>query len=250
LNHTEKQDAPAALVTGAAKRIGAEIVKQLHQAGFRVAIHCHRSVKEANALAAQLNDIRNNSATVLVADLAIKTSIMDLIPKALDWAGGLHLLVNNASLFAKTSTKPLDEKTWDDLFTINVKAPFWLSHQAFPALSINQGAIINITDIHSEKPLKGYSAYCQTKAALTMQTKSLAREFAPRVRVNAIAPGAIAWPLNDNELSIELQAGIIEKTPLKRHGCPLDVAKALLALVDNSFITGQVLAVDGGRGII
>jgi len=250
LNHTEKQEAPTALVTGGAKRIGAEIVKQLHQAGFRVGIHCHHSVKEANALAAQLNDVRNHSATVLVADLTVKTSIMDLIPNLLDWAGGLTLLVNNASLFAKTSTEFLDEKTWDDLFTINVKAPFWLSHQAFPALSNNQGAIINITDIHSKKPLKGYSAYCQTKAALTMQTKSLAREFAPRVRVNAIAPGAIAWPLNDNELSTESQAKIIEKTPLKRHGCPVDIAKALLALVDNSFITGQVLAVDGGREIV
>lgn len=250
MNHTEKQEAPTALVTGGAKRIGAEIVKQLHQAGFRVGIHCHHSVKEANALAAQLNDVRNHSATVLVADLTVKTSIMDLIPNLLDWAGGLTLLVNNASLFAKTSTEFLDEKTWDDLFTINVKAPFWLSHQAFPALSNNQGAIINITDIHSKKPLKGYSAYCQTKAALTMQTKSLAREFAPRVRVNAIAPGAIAWPLNDNELSTESQAKIIEKTPLKRHGCPVDIAKALLALVDNSFITGQVLAVDGGREIV
>lgn len=235
-----------ALITGAARRIGAAIATHLHEANFRVVIHCHRSTEEAMCLAERLNQQRPDSARVLTADLRQKKEIAALMTATLKWSNRLDLLVNNAALF-KRLDDPMDEITWDALFTTNVQAPFWLSHAAYPALAATRGSIINITDTHTEKPLKGYSAYCQSKAALMMQTKALAREFAPEVRVNAIAPGAIAWPEHDNALNQDLQQRIIEKTLLKQHGNPLYIAKAVLSLVDNPFITGQSLSVDGGR---
>lgn len=250
LNHNNKQATRVALVTGAARRIGAAIVQHLHQAGFRVVIHCHQSVSEAEILADKMNQQRPDSALVLAADLTVKPAAIELIHKAIQWAGQLDLLVNNASIFTPTPLDTLDDAQWDALFTTNVKAPFWLSHTAYPFLQAQNGSIINITDIHAERPLKGYAVYCQTKAALAMQTKTLAREFAPHVRVNAIAPGAIAWPEHTNTLSEELQQKIVAKTPLKQHGNPLFIAQAVLAIVDNPFITGQTLSVDGGRGIV
>ena len=237
------------MVTGAARRIGATIAHYLHQAGFRVVIHCHHSQKAAHALAFDMNRHRSDSALVLTADLTIKEAAIQLIQDTMDWAGQLNLLVNNAAVFMTTSMDALNDEQWDALFNINVKAPFWLSQMAYPFLAQNKGSIINITDIHAERPLKGYSVYCQSKAALTMQTKSLAREFAPQVRVNAIAPGAIAWPEHDNVLGEDVQQKIIAKTPLKQHGNPAFIAQAVLAIMDNPFITGQVLGVDGGRGL-
>jgi pteridine reductase len=252
LNHANKQVARVALVTGAARRIGATIAHYLHQAGFRVVIHCHQSLQEATALAQILNSKKPHSALVLTADLTIKQDAINLITETILWAGQLDLLVNNASIFTFTSTEEnaLDDEQWNKLFTTNVKAPYWLSYTAHAFLAKQKGAIINITDIHAEHPLKGYSVYCQSKAALTMQTKSLAREFAPNVRVNAVAPGAIAWPENNNALSDTLQQKIIAETPLKQHGNPIFIAQAVLALADNPFITGQTLNVDGGRSLI
>ena len=243
MNQPNKQDARVALITGAARRIGATIAKHLHQAGFRVVIHCHHSVHEAEELAHTLNQQRMNSACVLVADLSEHNVSTRLVQQTLTWAGRLDLLVNNASLFSR------DINDWDALFYLNVKVPFLLSLAAREALTSTCGAIINITDAHIEKPLKEYAVYCQTKAALTMQTKSLAREFAPNIRVNAVAPGAILWPEHGNKLSHEQKQKIIEEIPLKRHGDPLFIAQAVLALTDNLFITGQTLIVDGGRGL-
>ena len=243
MNLTNKQDAPVVLVTGAARRIGAEIAQYLQKAGFRVIIHCHHSYSEAQALADDMNRQRADSAMVFTADLSLPESAPQLIADALTWGGRIDLLVNNASLFTR------DEADWDAMFNLNVKAPFLLSQAAYPHLAKTQGSIINITDIHADKPLKGYAIYCQSKAALSMQTKALAREFAPNVRVNAIAPGAIMWPESGNQLSEEQQIAIIEKTPLKRHGSPLYIAQAILALVENLFITGQTLCVDGGRNM-
>lgn len=243
MNPENKPVAPVALVTGAARRIGAAIVRHLHAAGFGVVIHCHQSQTEAHALENELNQQRADSVKVLIADLANPTSAHQLITEALSWAGRIDLLVNNASLFTR------NEADWDAMFTLNVKAPFLLSQAAFPHLSLTHGSIINITDIHADKPLKGYAIYCQSKAALSMQTKALAREFAPNVRVNAVAPGAIMWPEQDNQLNDILQQNIIEKTPLKRHGNPMFIAQAVLALAENAFITGQVLRVDGGRSV-
>ena len=249
MNYTSKQDDKVALVTGSARRIGADIVKDLHEAGFRVAIHCHHSLKDARALAHVLNTRRLNSAYVFQEDLSREDAGHKLISSVVAWAQRLDVLVNNASIFVPSDCLTVNTKVWQDLFTLNVQAPFELSSAAYPLLAATQGNIINITDIHAEKPLKGYAVYCQTKAALLMQTKVLAREFAPRVRVNAVAPGAIAWPEKDNALSEEIRQQIIAKTPLQCHGKPAYIAKAVLAFVENPFITGQVLQVDGGRSI-
>ncbi|MCX7118125.1 MAG: pteridine reductase [Legionellales bacterium] len=248
MNQVIKQVTRVALVTGAGRRIGAAIAEHLHQAGFRVAIHCHQSFEAAHLLACEMNLERPDSAMVFQADLTSKHSAQKLMTQVLEWAPKLSLLVNNAAIFKKTTLN--DDRFWDAIFTLNVKAPFWLSHEAFIPLSKQEGSIINITDLHAIRPLKGYSIYCQSKAALGMQTQSLAREFAPLVRVNAIAPGAMAWPEDDNALSEQQQQKIIKNTPLKRHGDPLFIANAVLAIAENPFITGQTLCVDGGRGLI
>lgn len=235
---------PTALITGASRRIGAAIATYLHQSGFRVLIHCHQSFDSALALAHVLNEKRTNTARVLSVDLSVKESAVELIHDTIDWARRLDVLVNNASVFSR------HEADWDRMFVTNVKAPFWLSHAAYPYLVKTQGTIINITDTHAQTPLKGYAMYCQTKAALAMQTKALASEFAPDIRVNAVAPGAIAWPEGDNSLSQKQQQAILAQTALHCHGTPLFIAKAVFALVDNPFITGQTLPVDGGRYIL
>lgn len=234
-----------AFVTGAAVRIGADIVQALHEDGFRVALHCHHSLKEARALADKLNKVRGDSVLVLQKNLQNET-VTSLIDAVVAWGGRLDVLVNNASIFMCDEAKDCD---WDLLFDVNVKAPYLLSKKAFPFLAESQGCIINITDIHAKKPLKGYSLYCQTKAALSLQTKSLATAFAPLVRVNAIAPGAIAWPLKDNALSQAIQEKIIAQTPLKRHGSPEFISQTVLFLVHNTFMTGQEISVDGGRSL-
>lgn len=236
-----------ALITGAARRIGASIAQYLHQDGWSVAIHCHHSRDEAHALCQRFNEDRSDSASVFAADLTQRNAHQALIQQAVDWAGQLDLLVNNASQFIPTDLEEPKDDVWNTLFAINVQAPFWLSLAAKQYLAEQQGAIINITDIHAEIPLKGYGEYCQSKAALAMQTKVFAREFAPEIRVNAIAPGAIIWPEEGNLLSDSQQQRIIDKTLLKRHGDPVFIAQAILGLVNNSFITGQTLRVDGGR---
>ena len=250
MNYTNKQEAPVALITGGARRIGASLVKALHKAGYKVVIHCHHSLPQAHELAADLNQQQKESAFVLSRKLTEENSTMELIGSAMDWSGRLDLLVNNASIFIKTDFDSFNSSDWNALFETNVKVPFLLSMAARPFLVKQKGAIINVTDIHAETPLKGYAVYCQTKAALDMQTKALAREFAPDIRVNAVAPGAIAWPENSNALSAEQKEQIINKTPLKQHGHPDYIAQAVLALAQNPFITGQILKVDGGRSLL
>lgn len=240
--------APVALITGAARRIGAAITHYLHTAGFRVVIHYFQSESAAHSLAQNLNLQQKDTALTLKADIRQELQITTLLAATLTWGKRLDLLVNNASIFIKDVE--VNAKQWDNLFTTNVQAPYRLSQGAFPHLAQQHGSIINITDTHVDKPLKNYGIYCQTKAALTMQTRSLSREFAPHVRVNAVAPGAIAWPENNNELPPEIKDNIINKTPLQRHGKPEDIAKAVIALAENTFITGQVLCVDGGRSLI
>lgn len=249
MNHVNKQARRVALVTGAAKRIGHAIARTLHQAGYSVVIHYHTAQQEARLLADELNQRRAHSAWVLAADLTQKQQALDLIAKTIEYAGQLDLLVNNASVFSKTHNNALDDNHWEVLFTTNVQAPFWLSQAAHPFLEATTGCIINITDIHADGYLKGYAVYCQTKAALASQTRALASEFAPKVRVNAIAPGSIAWPEHDNALSLDQQKKIIANTALKQPGDPKYIAEAVLALSENRFITGQTLRVDGGRGL-
>ncbi|MDF1683910.1 MAG: pteridine reductase [Legionellaceae bacterium] len=254
MNRDKTQDVRVALVTGAARRIGAVIAERLHQAGFNVVIHCHDSKQEAEALSNQLNQIRPHSACVLSADVSLKNQAVALIKQAVDWQGRLDILVNNASCFIKTPVRNIDldgvdNAVCDKLWVTNVNAPLWLSEAAHASLAKHHGSIINITDIHAEKPLSDYLVYSQTKAALKMQTEALAREYAPNIRVNAVAPGAIAWPEGENALSPEVQANIISKTLLKKHGEPKWIAEAVLSLISNEFITGQTLRVDGGRSL-
>ena len=249
MNHGNKQDTKVAIVTGSARRIGAAIAKYLHKAGFNVVIHYNNSKADALSLMQSLNLIRQDSAIILKANLCVKNDVIKLIDDAVTWGMRLDLLVNNASIFKSTDLYELNDEAYNLLFNTNVLAPLMLSLHAYQYLALNNGVIINITDIHAAKPLKKYALYCQSKAALNMQTLSLAKEFAPLVRVNAVAPGAISWPEGENVLPIELQKKIIESTPLKQHGDPIYIAKAVLALADNQFITGQILSVDGGRSL-
>ena len=249
MNQANKQEAKVALVTGGARRIGAAVVKKLHLAGFKVVIHCHQSLNDAHDLAKELNSQRVDSAFVLQRELNHPDAAAEMIQTIIDWSGRLDLLVNNASVFTKTDVDDFQPDDWSTLFDVNVKVPYLLSCVARPFLAKNEGSIVNITDIHAQKPLKDYAVYCQTKAALDMQTKTLAREFAPAVRVNAVAPGSIAWPEQKNALSEAQQKTIIERIPLKKHGAPEYIALAVLALVENPYITGQIMSVDGGRGL-
>lgn len=238
-----------ALVTGAARRVGAAITGLLHEAGYRVIIHYNHSKGDALELAENLNRKREQSAMIIQDDLADPDSAARMIKSALAWSGRLDLLVNNASIFKPNDLEYMNQANWNALFDINVRAPYALSLAARPYLAAQFGSIINLTDINVDRPLKNYSVYCQSKAALVMQTKALAKEFAPEVRVNAVAPGSVAWPEEENSLSPDDQQKIIAATPLQRHGDPLFIAQAVLALADNAFITGQILRVDGGRSI-
>lgn len=247
MNQQNKQAAKVALVTGSARRVGAVIVKTLHAAGYRVVIHCHHSLQEAESLASELNNIRENSAMVFQKDLLESDAAASMVGAVQQWTNRLDLLVNNASIFARTDTLV---KGWGPQFTVNVQLPFALSLAAHSLLAKEQGVIVNITDIHAEKPLKGYAIYCQTKAALEMQTKALAKELAPEVRVNAVAPGPCMWPEHANRLSEKEQEQIIAKTLLKRCGNPESVAQMVLALAQNTYVTGQIVQVDGGRSLV
>ncbi len=243
--------APVALITGAARRIGAAIAEKLHAAGYHVIVHYHQSHGEARALVERFNMIRAHSAVALHVSLRHQTDAQDLVSRAIVWRSRLDVLVNNASLFIRTPPQEvLSNDLYEQMWAINVSAPYWLSEAAFPFLAVaSHGVIVNVTDIHAEKPLRGYSVYCQTKAALKMQTEALAKEYAPSVRVNAVAPGAIAWPEGRNQLSDTGKSSIIARTPLKCHGEPLWIAVAVLSLIQNQFVTGQTLRVDGGRSI-
>lgn len=249
MNLLNKQEAKVALVTGGARRIGAAIVRKLHQAGYRVLIHCHHALNEAHALAEELNNISLDTALVLQRDLTQEDTPKDLVQVIHDWAGRLDVLVNNASAFRRSDCTLNASAEWDELFAVNVKAPFMLSLACRPLLAMHRGVVINITDIHAERPLKMYAAYCQSKAALEMQTKALALEFAPEIRVNAVAPGPTIWPEKANSLTPDQKAKIINKTLLKQAGNPEYVALAVLALIENPYITGQLLKVDAGRSV-
>lgn len=249
MNQTKSSVNKVALVTGAARRTGAAIVQKLHAAHYNVIIHCRQSISDAHALAAELNHLRNNSAVVMVEDLMHDTASASLIQKSIDWQGRLDVLVNNASNFLKDPVDDADFAHWQTSFRLNAEVPWRLSLAAKEALKQHQGVIINLTDIHAQTPLTGYAVYCQSKAALRLQTKALARAFAPDIRVNAVAPGATVWPEGDNQLSETQKKAIIEKTALKKAGHPEYIAQAVLSLIKNPYITGQELKVDGGRSI-
>jgi pteridine reductase len=239
-----------ALVTGSAKRLGQNMIETLHDAGYRVIIHCHRSRKEADSLAIRLNKIRPNSAAVVQADLLDEASWPTLTKQVLGCFNRLDVLVNNASSFYPTPVASATTAQWQDLFGSNVKAPYFLSQAFAPELAKHNGAIVNMVDIHADKPLAEHSIYCMAKAALLMMTKSLARELAPTIRVNGIAPGAILWPSEQaNALLEQDKADILAQIPLKQLGSPQDIAQTLLFLLKAPYITGHIIAVDGGRSL-
>lgn len=242
-----EQEKKVALVTGASKRIGAAIITRLHHAGYRVIIHYNHSQAAATKLCVQLNQQRAASAIICQADLCNGKQLTALITQAISSWQRLDVLVNNASAFFATPITQATMSAWDDLFNCNVKAPFFLSQAALPYLRHTHGSIINITDIYSAKPLKNYAIYSMTKAALQHQTYCLARELAPEVRVNAIAPGAITLPEGNNSLTPELQQKIINRIPLQRRGNAEDIAQTVLFLLENKYITGTTITVDGGR---
>lgn len=236
-----------ALVTGAARRIGAAIAADLHQAGWRVVIHHHASAQAAQALAGRLNATRPDSAVALRCDLLDEAALPMLVEATLSHFGRLDALVNNASTFHPTPVGRIGRSDWDDLAGSNFRAPLFLSQAAAPALRAAEGCIVNIVDIHATRPLPGYPLYSACKAALEGLTRALAIELAPQVRVNAVAPGPIAWPENDL-FDTDARARIIEHTLLRREGDPGDIARTVRFLIGEApYITGQVIAVDGGR---
>jgi pteridine reductase len=241
-------DRPVALVTGAAKRVGAVIARRLHAAGFDLALHHRASGEAMAALVAELEAVRAGSTLVLQAELADDSAPTALVQAVQERFGRLDALVNNASSFRPTPIGQATSADWDDLFASNARAPFFLAQAAAPLLRQAGGAIVNLGDIYGERPLPAHTIYCMAKAALLMMTQSLARELGPEVRVNAVAPGAVLWP-ESGKADQEKQA-MLAATVLGRAGEPDDVAEAVRWLVqDARYTTGQVLRVDGGRAL-
>lgn len=243
-----------ALVTGAAKRIGAEIVRQLHKEHFNVVIHYHQSEKAAKELADELNEERENSAYCIAADLNNLEQINHLAVQAQQHWQRIDLLVNNASSFYPTPIGETSAEDWNQLINSNLKAPFFLAQALAKKLGEHHGCIINIADIYADKPLKKHSIYSIAKAGNVMLTKTLAQELAPLVRVNGIAPGAILWPDDshkkpEDRLSDDNKEKMLAKIPLQQRGQAQDIARAILFLTQSPYITGQILTVDGGRSI-
>lgn len=235
-----------AIVTGAAKRIGATIVAQLHARGMDVLIHYRGSADQADALAAHLNALRADSVHIQQADLSNPDAPKVLVDAALKRFGRIDLLINNASAFYPTPVETATQDQWDELMASNLRAPYFLSQAAQPHLARRGGAIVNLVDIHALVPLAEHTIYCQAKAGLIMQTRAMAKDLAPSIRVNAVAPGAILWP--ENEDSAQAAEATLAKVPLGHLGRPEDIAGAVCFLaLDAPYITGQILAVDGGR---
>ena len=245
---TETVDAKCALVTGGSKRIGAVTVRFLHQAGYNVIIHCRLSRQAADDLAQALNSERPDSAKVIQGDLNNETIYDKLIEQAHQCWNRLDVLINNASSFYPTPIGSITLDDWDNLVNSNMKAPLFLAQAAAPYLKRTEGNIINMIDVHGQRPMKDHPVYCAAKAGLVMLTMSLAKELGPDIRVNGVAPGAILWP--ENDMPEHTKKLILERTSLKRPGEPIDIAKTILFLAkDADYITGQIISVDGGRSL-
>lgn len=239
---------PVILITGAARRVGAEIARALHAAGARVAIHYRTAADEAQMLAAALNGERADSAAGFAANLLELDALPKLVAQVVDRFGRLDGLVNNASSFYPTKVGATNTAAWDDLVGTNLKAPLFLTQAAAPQLKMHHGCVVNITDVHAERPLQGYAVYCAAKAGLLGLTRALAVELGPQVRVNAVAPGAVIWPEQTDDFPPAERDAIIEHTLLKRVGSAADIARAVRFLVfDAPYVTGQTITVDGGR---
>ncbi|GAB5378724.1 MAG: pteridine reductase [Aliiglaciecola sp.] len=236
-----------AFITGSAKRIGAYTAAYLHEKGFNVVIHCNQSLQEANDLATTLNKTRAFSAKVVQGDLTRIEALSTIAEQATQAFGRLDVLINNASAFYPTPMGHITEQDWRCLFASNAQAPLFLTQLCKKQLEANQGVVVNMVDIHAQRPLKSHTVYCMAKAALVTMTQSLAQELAPDVRVNGIAPGAILWP--SEALQESEKNHILRQIPLQKMGTEKDIAQAIAFLIDAPYITGQILAVDGGRSI-
>ena len=232
-----------ALITGGAARIGAQIVKTLHHNQFNIIIHCNQSKDKAQLLCDELNSIRANSVEIVSGNL----NNIDELDSLVSSIKSIDLLVNNASVFYPKSVEDSEIKDWDDVININLKAPFFLSKGLSKTLSKNDGSIINIIDIHSERPLKKHAIYNISKAGLKMLTQTLAKELAPKIRVNGVSPGSILWPQDSAEISEDDKNLMLERIALHRQGSPQDIADTVLFLANSNYITGQIINIDGGR---
>src|SRR5262245_15636549 len=248
MHFMDSLEGKVALVTGGARRVGAAIARRLHAAGASVMLHYRDSEADAAKLEAELNAARARSASRVKAELLAPIAPRALVGAALESFGRLDVLVNNASSFFPVDVGAMEATHWEELIGSNLRAPLFISQEAAPELAKHEGAIVNIVDIHAERPLKGYALYSIAKAGLAAMTRALALELAPRVRVNGVAPGAIAWPEN-GQFPDDERARIVRSTPLGRVGSPEDIARAVRFLCSSPFVTGQILAVDGGRSI-
>jgi pteridine reductase len=242
---SEKENNPVVLITGSAHRIGACIARHMHQQNYRVIIHYHSSSNAAQKLVDELNGQKADSADMLKANLSEPEAITELAVKAVQCFGRLDVLVNNASRFFPTPVGEVTLTQWDNLVNTNMRAPFLLAQALHAELKRNRGCIINITDVYGHRPLHDHPVYSMTKAALIMLTKSLSNDMGPEVRVNAVSPGAIIWPGSD--ISDERKKEILDNTSLERIGGPDDIAETVVFLAAADYVTGQVIAVDGGR---
>lgn len=241
-------DQPVALITGGAQRIGAEIARTLHQSGQDIVVHYRRSASAAERLKQELECQRSDSVLLIQSDLNETDQLGDMLRQIEQWRGRLDILVNNASVFYPTPVESLSLAQWDDLMGSNLKAPFFLSIAAAPLLKKQHGSIINLVDIHAERPMAGHAIYCMAKAGNAMMVKSLARDLGPEIRVNGVAPGAILWP--DRALDQQAKDHILSRTQLGHLGTPADIARTVRFLaLDAPYITGQIVAVDGGRSV-
>ena len=232
-----------ALITGGAARIGAQIAITLHKNNFNIIIHCNQSKDKAQLLCDELNFLKEKSAKVVVGNL----NNIDSINMIVELIESIDLLVNNASVFYPLSVDESDSENWDNILDVNLKAPFFLSKGLSQKLKSNDGSIINIIDIHADRPLKKHSVYNISKAGLKMLTLTLAKEFAPSIRVNGVSPGSILWPQEGAEISELDKSIMLERIALNRQGSPQDIADTVLFLANSNYLTGQIINVDGGR---
>lgn len=236
-----------AFITGSAKRLGAGTAQYLHSKGFNIVLHCHRSQQQARVLKEQLNYLRADSACLLEADLTDLSQLAEVARMAIDSFGRLDVLINNASSFYPTEFGSIEPQDWQSLVGSNMQGPLFLTQHLYKQLAKNQGVVINMLDIHAQRPLKGHTVYCMAKAGLHAMTVSLAQELAPDIRVNGVAPGAILWP--EHQLLEEEKQQILSQIPLGRLGTKMDIAQAIEFLINADYVTGQVLNIDGGRSI-
>lgn len=241
---------PVALITGAAHRLGAHTARHLHRRGWNLVIHYRSREVQAHALCEDLNNARDGSAVAIPADLSKPGDPETLAARAISTWGYLNGLVNNASVFYPSPTPQAHSNDWDAIMNTNLRAPFFLGQACLPALKHSHGAIVNMIDIYSQRPLADHPLYCASKSGLASLTLSWAKDLAPEVRVNGVSPGAILWPEGEAAIDEAYQQSILARTPLARTGTPEDIASAIAFLLcDAPFVTGQILAVDGGRSL-